>query len=84
MFWDALVWGIGVSLGSTVGLTAFMFAFAAAKRWSVSGPEEQNATERSIAALTRRNQIGEERNEISAEMTDVLRRMAAAAEKKHD
>ena len=73
MFWTALIWGIGVSLGANAGLFVFVFMFASAKKWAYGGQTQADVTERSLEALLSRNEIGEKQ-------AAALERLAYAAE----
>lgn len=74
MFWDAVIWGIGISLGMNVGLFVTVFVISAAKKLSGGNKLTQDdVNKQSLAALVRRNEIGEG-------MSDSLRRLADAAD----
>ena len=72
-FFTALLWGLGASLGATVGLLVFAGAFGFFLR-DKEGAElsKQNLTD-SLAALLRRNELGEQ--QVAA-----LRRIAETME----
>lgn len=76
MFWQACVWGLGVSLGASVGLMVFVVAVTLWKMTTESQVVKQmrDVNEASLAALLRRN-------ELSEEQVDCLRRIAAATER---
>lgn len=61
MFWSAVMWGLGVSLGGSVGIMLFVVVFTA---WMhlVSGARirrTQEIAELSLKALDRRNHLTE-------------------------
>lgn len=64
MFWTAFVWGLGVSLGGSIGLLAFVLMFAAFK--AASETETMKKIDRHsqlvLAALVKRNDLTEETN----------------------
>ena len=65
MFWTAFVWGLGASLGASVGLMSFVVLKClwdmATKTKAAMRLNEIN--ELSIAALTRRNELTEQQIE---------------------
>lgn len=79
MFWVAVVWGLGVTLGGSIGMMAFVVLFTGFK-WMTQTEAVKKAervSELSIAALTRRNQL-------TSEQIEQLNRIASAMEKQLD
>lgn len=78
MFWEALIWGVGVSLGMNVGLFVMIFTISAARKLA-SGNElsQADANKQSLAELVRRN-------EISEKMAETLVRLADTADEIRD
>ena len=79
MFWTAVIWGLGVSLGTSVGMMAFVVIFAAFKH--ITESEKLNKIEdfheRSHQALV-------DRNDLSKVMIRHMAAIAAAAERCDD
>jgi hypothetical protein len=70
-FLTALIWGLGVSLGASVGCMVFVLLFGFYREKDASKSRE--ISERSLAALTTRNDLSEQ--QIAA-----LERIAATME----
>ncbi len=77
-FFTALTWGLGVSLGGAVGLLVFMIAKIGLD-WVLGRAE---AVERVIDFHHKSLGALERRNNLTVEITEALRRIAEAAEKK--
>jgi energy-converting hydrogenase Eha subunit H len=75
MFWTAVVWGLGVSLGVSLGMMSFVLMFAAFKRVTESETAKkiESFHERSHQALV-------ERNELTVQMIAHLETIATAAD----
>lgn len=66
MFWTAVLWGLGVSIGAAIGLLMFILAFWGLE-W-ISGKAKVKAAalscnEESMRALLARNDLTKETNE---------------------
>jgi hypothetical protein len=79
MFWTALVWGFGVSLGASVGMMCFVLMFAAFKRVTESKTAQEILSfhERSHEALQERNQLTEKQIEHIAAIRWAMETLAA-------
>lgn len=79
MFWTAIVWGIGVSTGASVGMMCFVLMFSVFTRITKSEHAKniEKFHERSHAALVKRNML-------SREMIDHMSVIASAAERFED
>ena len=75
MFWTAMVWGLGVSCGASIGMMGFVVMMELFNRLTKTEIAKRaiEVHELSIAALRKRNDIGEESNAL-------LERVAAAME----
>lgn len=82
MFWTAMVWGLGVSVGSSIGTMSFVILFTgwkcltetkAAKRFN-------ELSELSCAALTKRNELTEKQIGHLATIAAAADRYAEAVE----
>ena len=75
MFWTAFVWGVGVTLGGSIGLMVFVVLFAG-WQWLANTKTAKRASEvaeLSLKALDRRN-------ELTHEQIQMLERVASAVE----
>lgn len=75
MFWTAFIWGLGVSVGASIGLMAFVVLFAGWS-WLANTKTVKRASEvaeLSLKALDRRN-------ELTNEQIQMLERVASAVE----
>jgi hypothetical protein len=75
MFWTAVIWGLGVSLGASVGMMSFVVMFAV-WGWLANTKAAKRASEvaeLSLAAL-------DKRNELTIQQIEYLAAIAAAAE----
>ena len=72
-FWTAFIWGIGVTLGGSIGIMAFVVLFTV-WRWVTNAKAARRASEiaeLSLQALARRNHL-------TVEQIEKLDRIAAA------
>lgn len=72
-FWTAFIWGIGVTLGGSMGMMAFVVLFTV-WRWVTNTKSARRASEvaeLSLQALARRNQL-------TVDQIERLDRIAAA------
>ncbi len=76
MFWDAFVWGLGVSCGGSIGLFGFVIALAAwrmvtgeGSRWALAAQRDIQAVE----ALRERNRLTVESNATLSEIAESLK-----------
>lgn len=77
MFWNAFVWGLGATLGGSIGLMAFVVLFALWK-WlteTKAAKRSSEVAELMLAALDRRN-------ELTNEQLVLLGRIAVAMEQR--
>lgn len=75
MFWTAFIWGLGVTLGGSIGLMAFVVMFAGWS-WLANTKTVKRASEvaeLSLKALDRRN-------ELTTEQIDVLKDIVTVVE----
>ncbi len=75
MFWTAVVWGLGVSFGASIGAMSFVVLLYL---WNLLVRSEQykranEYAELSQAALVRRNELTEQQIEQLAKMTECIR-----------
>ena len=65
MFWTAVVWGLGVSFGGSIGLMAFVLMFAVWKAFSETETAKtiEQHNDLVLAALLRRNDLTAKANE---------------------
>ena len=78
MFWTAVVWGLGVTLGGSIGLMAFVVLFAG---WSAlmntkTAKRAAEVAELSVAALTERNQLTREQMHVLGRIADAMEEQA--------
>jgi len=75
MFWTAFIWGLGTTVGGSIGLMLFIVLYALFKRITKSETDKaiESFHERSHAAL-------EERNKLTTETIMHLRTIAEATE----
>lgn len=64
MFWTAVVWGLGVSLGASVGMMTFVMLATGLRLLTMTKAAKTVAeiNELSLAALNRRNELTEDQN----------------------
>ena len=77
MFWTAVIWGLGVSCGASIGTMGFVVVMAV-WNWLTKTEIAKRANEineLSIAALSKRNDISEEANVLMGRMAAVMEAM---------
>lgn len=78
MFWTAFIWGLGVTLGGSIGLMAFVVLFAGWS-WLANTKTVKRASEvaeLSLKALDRRNDLTEGQIATIERIAIVAERMA--------
>ena len=76
MFWTAVTWGLGVSLGGAVGLIAFFAMFMALEKWGGRAATKAKLTdlnEKSLDALLERNDLSRTQIAWIERLVDVTR-----------
>jgi Flp pilus assembly protein TadB len=83
MFWTAVIWGLGVSFGASIGAMTFVLLFTAFKRISETKAAKaiSDHSELVLAALDRRNELSQDQvdklGQIVQAMYDVCERQAS-------
>lgn len=78
MFWQALVWGLGASLGGSIGLMAFVVMYSGWK-WLTNIKAVKSAmttTEITLSLLSERNNLTQQQIETLDEIAESVRVMA--------
>lgn len=75
MFWTAMVWGLGVTLGGSMGLMAFIILY---DLWVKVGRSKAMKRANELAELA--NTALMKRNELTEEQLVLLERMAVVME----
>ena len=75
MFWTAMIWGLGVTLGGSMGLMAFIILY---DLWVKLGRSKAMKRANELAELA--NTALMRRNELTEEQLAVLERMAVVME----
>jgi len=72
MYWEAFIWGLGVSSGGAIGLFVFVMMLSA---WQIATGKTAEVrkihkeTAASLAALKERNALSEEANTVLTDMS---------------
>jgi len=77
MFWSAFIWGLGVTVGGSIGLMLFVFLFGLYK--SKASQSSVELAEFANKALTRRNELTEKQIEHLLSISLSLESIAADA-----